>query len=164
MDLKVVENDWFRHIFCESVFKQSHYRPGQALRVPGGWGSQISRQSTHESCKAKHRPPLSQELFLVLISFGGWYNPRTIVQPEWLCQWRIPLTPSGIEPSIFRLVAQCLNQLRHRVPLMSSVRAFKILELWIINDKYIIKKLLALRLPCGTQHRLTRYTSTRYWV
>jgi hypothetical protein len=54
--------------------KQSHYRPEQALRAPGGWGSQIFRQSAHEGGEVvspTHRPPLPQEILLLLISVRG---------------------------------------------------------------------------------------------
>jgi hypothetical protein len=102
-----------------SKVKQSHYRPEEALRVPGVWGSQISRKSAHDGGMVgspTHRPPLPpppppQELFLALISLWGW----VIVRSEELSQWKIPVTSSGIELATFRLVAQCLNQLRHRV-------------------------------------------------
>ena len=52
--------------------KQSLYRPGETLRFPGGYGSQISRQSAHKGGKVvspTHRLPLPpKETFLVPIS------------------------------------------------------------------------------------------------
>jgi hypothetical protein len=70
--------------------------------LPRGWDSQISRQSAHRSLLP------SQEIFLVLISVRSCVDPRTIGRPEGLCQWKIQITSSGIEPANFRLIAKCL--------------------------------------------------------
>ena len=67
---------WFHR--CTIKLKQSLYRPGQALRVPGGWGSQISRQSAHEGGKVvspMNRLPFKPSKYSWVLSVCSWVDP-----------------------------------------------------------------------------------------
>jgi hypothetical protein len=65
------------------------------------------------------RPPLDPGRFLVFIYVRGWVDSRATVRLERLGKLKNPVTSSGIERATIQLVAQCLNQLRYRVPPLS---------------------------------------------
>ena len=56
-----------------------------------------------------------QEMFLVLISVRGWFDPRAIVRSEGICQWKIPMTPAGQSQRVPGSWGSQISWQRHRI-------------------------------------------------
>jgi hypothetical protein len=67
-----------------------------------------------------------QEIFLVLISVRGWVDPRAIVRPEGLCQWKNSSDTIGNRTHDLPVCSAVPQPLRHRVPLIAKEVYLKI--------------------------------------
>jgi len=113
----------FCNLFLYSVTKQKRSRP---------WGFQAVEASTFKDNRHTKLARLSA------LCTGRLYPPRKYfwslfvleadsTQVQWA--WKIPMTPSGIEPATSRLVAQCLNQLLTTLVIERRMKGW----LWVMN-------------------------------
>jgi hypothetical protein len=112
----------------------------EAHRVVRGWGSHtfytIGSQTAVRLSALRAGRPLPPRKIPGTHFYENWVDPRAIVRLEGLGQLK-KFTSSGPEPATFRLVAQCLNQLRYRPPPQKCNVSYSIFRQWLTNCIFI---------------------------
>jgi hypothetical protein len=104
--------------------KQSVYGSGEALRAPGDWGSQNFKIIC--TWRGQGFQPYTPAAFTSPEYIPGTHFCHRLSQPQGhsaarrIKSIKTPGKTSKIDPATSRLVAHCLNQLRHRAPLQKS--------------------------------------------
>ena len=93
-------------IYCISGKRNPYTGLDRPWELKEDEGPRISRQLARwQGCQPYVLAAFTtQKIPLALISVRGWVDPRALLQPEGLSQWKIQKTPSGIETANIRLV------------------------------------------------------------
>jgi hypothetical protein len=103
---------WNNFTTAEKV-KLSRYRPGRPLaflEVEAPEFLDNRHMNVVRLSALRTGRPYPQEGFLVLISVRGWVDPRATMRPEGLSHWKIPVTPTGIEPHAYIICANIYTE------------------------------------------------------
>jgi hypothetical protein len=115
--------------------KESLYGPRQALGVSGVWRPVISRKSAHGSGKLS--PEDTGHLTPQKYFWCSFCYKLNRLQGSSAAGSIMSMTLWGIEPTTFRLLVQCINQLRQPVPPCLMLRFRNSRDLTVLCHIYI---------------------------